>query len=180
MSKLEPIVQPINEMPIYELLDEEGVHKIDQASMQVLQEIGMAFYDQDARDLMRSKGAKVEGELVYFDADLVREYVSQAPSEFTQISRNPARSLKIGGSGITFAPVYGPPFVFDIERGRQSGTIEDFENFVKLAYLSPYIHHSGGTIVEPTDLPVESRHLDMLMAHILYSCLLYTSDAADE
>lgn len=169
MPKIEPIVQPINEMPIYELLHEEGVQKIHQASLQVLEEAGMAFYDQEARRLMKSKGAKVEGDIVYFDADLVKEYVSQAPSEFTQISRNPKRSLKIGGSAITFAPVYGPPFVFDLERGRRSGTLQDFQNFVKLAYMSPYIHHSGGTIVEPTDLPVESRHLDMLMAHILYS-----------
>jgi trimethylamine--corrinoid protein Co-methyltransferase len=169
MSELKNIIQPTNDLPIYELMNEAGIQKIHQTSIKILQEIGMAFYDEAARSLMKSKGAKVEGEIVFLDADLIQEYVSKSPPVFTQISRNPEKALKIGGNGVTFAPVYGPPFVFDLEGGRRSGTIEDFQNFVKLAYLSPYIHHSGGTIVEPNDCPVESRHLDMLMAHILFS-----------
>jgi trimethylamine--corrinoid protein Co-methyltransferase len=68
-----------------------------------------------------------------------------------------------------FAPVYGPPYVHDLERGRREATLEDFQNFIKLAYLSPYMHHSGGTVVEPTDAPDETRHLDMLLSHIKYS-----------
>jgi trimethylamine--corrinoid protein Co-methyltransferase len=70
---------------------------------------------------------------------------------------------------MVFAPVYGPPYVYDRERGRREATLEDFQNFVKLAYLSPYIHHSGGTVVEPTDISRHTRHLDMLLSHITYS-----------
>ncbi|MBX3056423.1 MAG: trimethylamine methyltransferase family protein [Anaerolineae bacterium] len=66
-------------------------------------------------------------------------------------------------------PVYGPPFVHDLDRGRREATLTDFQNFVKLSYLSPYLHHSGGTIVEPTDEPTHTRHLDMVYSHLKYS-----------
>ena len=68
-----------------------------------------------------------------------------------------------------FAPAYGSPFVRDLDNGRRYGTIEDFRNFVKLAYVSPYLHHSGGTVCEPVDLPVNKRHYDMVYAHLRYS-----------
>ena len=75
----------------------------------------------------------------------------------------------IGGDAMVFAPNYGSPFVHDLDKGRRYGTLEDFQNFVKLAYLSPYIHHSGGTVCEPVDLPVNKRHFEMVYAHLKYS-----------
>ena len=77
--------------------------------------------------------------------------------------------MVIGGDYVTFAPVYGPPYVYDIVGGRREATLADFQNFVKLAYLSPYLHHSGGTVVEPTDLPTHTRHLDMIYSHLKFS-----------
>ena len=80
--------------------------------------------------------------------------------------RDPQKSVVIGGSNLVFAPVYGPPFVRDLEQGRRYATIDDFRNFVRLAYLSRWLHHSGGTLCEPTDVPVNKRHLDMIEAHL--------------
>lgn len=165
----ERLSQPVHNVPVYELLNEEGVELIHQKSLQVLSEDGIVFYLEEAREILKQHGAKVDGEMVYFDPDLVMEYVAKAPSEFSQLARNPENNVRIGGNRIVFAPVYGPPFVYDLKRGRREATLRDFQNFVKLAYLSPYIHHSGGTIVEPTDLPTETRHLDMLYSHIAYS-----------
>jgi trimethylamine--corrinoid protein Co-methyltransferase len=92
-----------------------------------------------------------------------------APRQFTQHARNPARSVEIGGPNTVFAPAYGSPFVHDLDKGRRYATIEDFRNFVKLTYSSNSLHHSGGTVCEPVDLPVNKRHLDMVHAHIRYS-----------
>ena len=86
-----------------------------------------------------------------------------APREFTQFARNPERSVVFGGANTIFAPAYGSPFVRDLDGGRRYGTIEDFRNFVKLAYVSPWLHHSGGTVCEPVDLPVNKRHYDMVV-----------------
>jgi trimethylamine---corrinoid protein Co-methyltransferase len=163
------VVQPLHKLPVYNLLDEEALELIHQASMKILGEIGIDFYNQEAIDILREHGAEVKGETVFFDQHLVEEYLSKAPRQFTQRARNPENDVLIGGDAMCFAPIYGPPFVQDRDRGRRSATLIDFQNFVKLSYLSPYIHHSGGTVVEPTDEPVSTRHLDMLFSHIKYS-----------
>jgi trimethylamine--corrinoid protein Co-methyltransferase len=157
------------DLPVYELLTADGVECLHQASMRILAEFGIDFYDEEARAILKEHGADVRGETVYFDPALVEEYVAKAPRQFTQLARNSENNVIIGGNRIVFAPVYGPPFVLDLDGGRREATLVDFQNFVKLAYLSPYIHHSGGTVVEPTDESVSTRHLDMLFSHIKYS-----------
>ena len=105
-----------------------------------------------------------------FPRGLCRSLVqATAPSQFTQFARNRANDVVFGGQATVFAPAYGSPFVRDLDGGRRYGTIEDFRNFVKLAYASPYLHHSGGTVCEPVDLPVNKRHFDMVYAHMRYS-----------
>jgi trimethylamine--corrinoid protein Co-methyltransferase len=163
------VTQPLNRLPTYELLSEEGLHKLHAASLTILAEIGIDFYDEEALAILGQHGAVVKGSTVYFDPQSIMQHVAQAPRQFTQLARNPARSVLLGGEYVCFAPVYGPPFVYDQARGRREATLEDFENIVKLAYLSPYLHHSGGTVVEPTDLPTHTRHLDMVYSHIKYS-----------
>ena len=161
--------QPVNRFAPYEILDEEELERIHQASMEVLSKIGIDFYDEEALAILREHGADVQGETVFFDPALIEEYVAKAPSQFTQLARNPENNVVVGGKHLVFAPVYGPPFVMDLQRGRREATLEDFQNFIKLAYLSPYMHHSGGTVVEPTDRSVETRHLDMVYSHFKYS-----------
>ena len=163
-------MQPItHNVPRYELLSDANVQQVHDKSMHILSKLGIAFYDEECREILASHGARVEGDIVFMDEALVMEYVAKAPAEFTQMARNPANNVIIGGNRSVFAPVYGPPFVYDADRGRREGTLEDFHNFVKLAYMSPWIHHSGGTVCEPNDKPVPTRHLDMLFAHMKYS-----------
>jgi trimethylamine--corrinoid protein Co-methyltransferase len=163
------VVQPVNNLPVYELVGPAGLRKIHESSLTILSEIGIDFYDEEALALLREHGVDVKDSTVYFDPDLIMRYVAMAPRQFTQLARNPDNNVIIGGDYTCFAPVYGPPYVHDLAHGRREATLEDFRNFVKLAYLSPYIHHSGGTIVEPTDLPTHTRHLDMVYSHVRYS-----------
>jgi trimethylamine--corrinoid protein Co-methyltransferase len=159
-------------IPPYELLSEEGLQAVEAHADRLLEEIGLQVRgDAEAIRLWRTAGAKIKDEwTVHVPSGLARDIVrSFAPREFVQHARNPTRSVHIGGSHTVFAPAYGSPFVSDLERGRRYGTIEDFINFVKLAYLAPWLHHSGGTLCEPVDLPVNKRHLDMVYAHIRYS-----------
>jgi trimethylamine--corrinoid protein Co-methyltransferase len=155
----------------FEVLTEEGLALIEHNADTVLEEIGIEFRgDPESLEIWREAGADVQGERVHFPRGLCRSLVQRsAPAQYTQHARNPARSVPIGGRNVVFAPNYGSPFVRDLDNGRRYGTIEDFRNFVKLAYLSPYLHHSGGTICEPVDLPVNKRHYDMLYAHMRYS-----------
>lgn len=160
----------VRNLPVTEVLGEEGLAIIEANAETILQEIGIEFRGhQRALELLKGAGCDVDGTRVRFPRGLARQLVATVPSQFVQRARNPERSVRIGGNSLIFAPVYGPPFVHDIENGRRYGRLEDFQNFVKLAYLSPWMHHSGGTVCEPVDVPVNKRHLDMVYAHMRFS-----------
>ncbi|MDA8684383.1 trimethylamine methyltransferase family protein [Planktomarina temperata] len=157
-------------IPLYEFLDEATLEIIEYNAETVLEEIGVNFVDSpEALERWRSVGATIEGERVRIPRGLARELCKTAPSKFVQHARNPERNVEIGGKTLVTAPVYGPPFVRDRDGGRRYATLADFQKFVKLGYMSKYLHHSGGTVCEPTDVPVNKRHLDMLLTHMLYS-----------
>ena len=170
-QRTQPIIAGVRrQIPTVELLGEEHLVRIEAAADAILQDVGMDFRgDDEALRLWRYAGADVDGERVRFPAGLLRSILGSAPRAFVQHARNPERSLNLGGNDVTFAPAYGSPFVQDIEGGRRYGTLADFENFVKLAYAIPWLHHSGGTVCEPVDVPVSKRHLDMVAAHLRLS-----------
>lgn len=160
----------VRNIPCYEILTTEGLEIIEANAESILQDIGIDFRgDPEVLELWKNAGADVQGERVRIPKGLARKLVSTAPSQFTQYARNRSRSVEIGGNNTVFAPVYGSPFVHDLDKGRRYGTIEDFRNFTKLAYMSPHLHHSGGTLCEPVDIDVKTRHLDMVYSHIKYS-----------
>ena len=157
-------------IPNFEILNEEALQIIEYNAETVLEEIGVNFVDNpEALQRWRDVGADVVGERVRIPRGLARKLCATAPSMFTQHARNPERNVEIGGRNLVMAPVYGPPFVRDMEGGRRYATIEDFRKFVKLGYMSKWLHHSGGTVCEPTDIAVNKRHLDMLLAHMTLS-----------
>ena len=159
-------------IPTYELLDAESLERIERHADWILREIGIEFRgDEEALRLFKEAGASVAGERVRFEPGLARALCATAPSSFRMEGRDPASSITLGGEHVVFMPAYGPPFVTDRERGRRYATIEDFRNFVKLAYASPWLNHSGGTLCEPVDLPVNKRHLDMVYAHLRHSTM---------
>ncbi len=157
-------------IPTFDILNEEALEIIEYNAETVLEEIGVNFpSNPGALALWREAGADVQGERVRIPRGLARELCKTAPSRITQHARNPERNVEIGGNSLVCAPVYGPPFVRDTQGGRRYATMEDFQNFVKLGYMSKWLHHSGGTVCEPTDVPVNKRHLDMLLAHMTLS-----------
>ncbi len=158
-------------IPYFEVLDDAGLALIEYNADTVLEEVGIDFKgDPEALEILAKAGADVRGDRVHFPRGMCRSIVQQnAPREYVQHARNPQRNVVMGGKNTVFAPNYGSPFVRDLDNGRRYGTIEDFRNFVKLTYMSPWLHHSGGTVCEPVDLPVNKRHFDMVYAHMRYS-----------
>ena len=153
--------------PIH-LLEEESLQRLEQHTDRILSEVGIEITDHpETLELFKKAGAKVEGSRLYCEGSMCREIIkASAPETFIQHARNRDRSVQIGGNASVFVPAYGPPFVRDIAGGRRYATMEDFRNFVKLAYMSDSMNHSGGVVCEPVDLPVSVRHLDMIYAHM--------------
>ena len=154
-------------IPNLEILSQEAIEIIEYNAETVLEEIGVAFTDNPgAIETWRNAGADIEGERVRIPRGLARKLCRTAPKKIIQHARNSERNVEIGGNTLVMAPVYGPPFVRTASGGRRYATIEDFQKFVKLGYMSKWLHHSGGTLCEPTDVAVNKRHLDMLYAHM--------------
>ena len=157
-------------IPNFEILTPEALEIIETNAETLLEEIGVNFVENpEALKRWKNAGADVQGERVHLPRGLARQLCATAPATFTQYARNPERNVEVGGRNLVLAPVYGPPFVRDAEKGRRYATIEDFRKFVKLGYMSKWLHHSGGTVCEPTDVAVNKRHLDMLLAHMTLS-----------
>jgi trimethylamine--corrinoid protein Co-methyltransferase len=168
-----PVTPPYikRRIPYFEMLNDDELSIIERNADTILEEIGIVYgEDPEARDYFLKAGATVEGELVKFPRGMCREIIQKtAKAQFTQHARNPAKSVEIGGNNMVLVPAYGPPFVYNQDEGRRYANIDDFRNFVKLAYMSDNLHHSGGTVCEPVDLPVNKRHFDMVYSHIKYS-----------
>jgi trimethylamine--corrinoid protein Co-methyltransferase len=160
-----------NPLPPLDLLDEEGLQKIDNTALRVLEELGIEFLSDEALDVFAKAGCKVDRstKLVRFDRAMVNEVVRKAPRTFRLHARNPERTLTLGDNTVNVGPVGSPPNVSDLDRGRRPGTFTDLCNLIKINQMLTCVHHSGGTLVEALDLPVDSRHLDLYRAHTYYS-----------
>ncbi|MBU2999601.1 trimethylamine methyltransferase family protein [Roseovarius nubinhibens] len=160
-------------LPVFDVLSEDQLTRLEGQVDWLLENVGIAFRDDPAAlDVWRRAGVVpggAHGDLIKADAQWVRSLCAKAPREFTQHARNPERSVVIGGNNQVFAPIYGAPFVRDLEGGRRYGNMADFEKLVKLTYMHPNLHHGSFVICEPTDVPVSKRHLDMLFAHMTLS-----------
>lgn len=153
------------------VLSTEGLELIERNADIILKETGMEFHgDPEILDIFRQAGCDVKGTRVRFDIGFCRKTIqATAPPEFMQHARNPENSVKLGGRATVLCPSWGPPFVHDLDRGRRYASHADFVELVKLHQTIPWLHHSGGVVCEPVDLPANKRHLDMLYAHIRYS-----------
>ncbi|MCG3139863.1 MAG: Glycine betaine methyltransferase [Anaerolineae bacterium] len=160
--------------PLYDYLPNEGIETIHEMTLRVLEEFGIAFNHDQAVDILERAGCQVDRDaipapLVKFPRGLVLEQIGKAPREFTMYARNPQNNVVLGGKHTVLAPVYGPPNVQDLDKGRREATLEDYRNFVKLAQSVPEIHNAGGVVCEPNDEPQATRHLDMMHALLTLS-----------
>src|SRR4051795_10143980 len=153
----------VNKMPRYEILSDDAMETLDRGWRRIVSELGVEFLLEDSLEEFRKAGQKVDGNNVKLDPEFILEQVAKAPHEFDIRARNPEHSVHIGGDHMVFASVYGPPFVRE-GTTRRDATMADFENFVKLSQSFPQLDSPGGTIVEPNDTPLDSRHLDMVYA----------------
>jgi trimethylamine--corrinoid protein Co-methyltransferase len=152
-----------NTLPRYEILSDEAVSLLDGGWRRIVSEIGVEFILPEAVEVFRQAGQTVEDAVVKLDPDFVLEQVAKAPAEFDVQARNPARNVHIGGDNMVFASVYGCPFVREGDV-RRDAEMADFENLVRLSQSFEQLDSPGGTICEPNDRPLDSRHLDMVFA----------------
>ncbi|MGE0847374.1 MAG: trimethylamine methyltransferase family protein [Flavobacteriaceae bacterium] len=156
-------------IPVLELVPEEAVERIHDASCAILEEIGIEFRDDEAAAMWKAAGADVAGHRVRIDRGLLMELVGKAPSSYTMHARNRERSVTVGGDSTIFVPMYGAPYVRDLQGERRYGTLKDLQNLHRLAYMAPALHSTSSIICEPMDVPVPKRHLHIIASALTHS-----------
>ena len=160
--------QPVNRYAAVEVLTPDQVELIHDASLRILETMGLEFLSPRALDLLAANGAEVDrsNNRVRFDRALVLDWAAKAPSSFTLHARNPAHDIVIGGEHVAFCAVSSAPNVSDLDGGRRPGNYADFSNLLRLAQSLNVIHLASGYPVEPIDRPPPTRHLDAYQAFI--------------
>ena len=156
-------------IPWVDLLSEEQVRTIHEASMDIIEEVGVEFRCEDAIAMWKATGASVDGVRVRIDREHLMELVGTAPSSYTMVARDRSFDATVGDGKTIFTPSYGAPYVLGLDGVRRPASLEDFRNFTKLNHLSPALHMSGGVVCEPMDVPVPKRHLYMTQSLLTYS-----------
>ena len=156
-------------LPHCEVMDGSQVERIDNAAMDILENVGVQFRDPIALEDWKKVGAKVEGELVFLDRGMVRELISTIPAQFIYHARNSKNNVKLGGKHSVFVPMTGAPYLRDLEDVRRNPLLEDLAMFHKLSHMLPALHSSAHHIVEPYDHPISQRHLRITYSSMKYS-----------
>src|SRR5215510_3229991 len=145
-----------------EVLSADHLEAIHNASLRILEEIGMEFLDDEALAILKGAGAQTQpgSRMVRLDRGLVLENIAKAPAEVTLHARNPAHNLTFGGNHINFGSVASAPNVNDLDRGRRPGNFADYCDLLKLIQSLNIVQFTGGYPVEPADVPPATRHLD--------------------
>ncbi|MGD8465724.1 MAG: trimethylamine methyltransferase family protein [Anaerolineae bacterium] len=162
----------------FEILTAEEIEQIHQASMRLLEKVGVEFPYDGALDIFQKHGVKTEGTRVYLTEDQLMKALETVPSQFTIHARNPERSVTVGGGRPVFVPGYGAPFLVDAEVGKREPTMEDYHNLVKIAQALPNQDMSGHLIVEPSGVAAGTAHVRMLHAHFVHSDKPFIGSAA--
>jgi trimethylamine--corrinoid protein Co-methyltransferase len=165
---------------IQEILSTGDIELIHQTSMKLLANVGVEFPHEEALDVFKEHGFTTEGTRVYLSEDQVVKALETVPAQFTIHARNPKRSVTVGDGIPVYAPGYGAPFLVDVEVGKRAPTMEDYHTLAKLAHALPYQDMSGILLVDPSDLPSNTAHLQMMHAHMVHSDKPFIGSAAGE
>ncbi len=157
-----------NPYPPMRLISDDQVEAIHEASLHILENLGIEMMSGSAIDLFARAGARVDRDrqLVFIDRGLVAQALETTLPGFSLTPRNAGRSVPLGGDAISFTLVAGPPNVHDMERGRRAGNIQDYCDLVRLAQHFNCITMLGNQVCAPVELPANSRHLDTYLANL--------------
>ena len=158
-----------NRIPTCEILNGSQIERIDAASMDILENVGVVFRDKIALADWTRAGAKVVGDRIYPDRGLIRQLIASIPERFTYHARDPLKNIPFGGNRALFVPMTGAPYLRDLDDVRRNPTLDDLAMFHKLSHMLPALHSSAHHIVEPYDHAISQRHLRITYSSMKYS-----------
>ncbi len=141
-----------------EVLSKEDCTRVHEACLKILEETGIVFHGDQAVELFKKHGAKVNGNIVYIPRKLVEDSLKKCPRTFKLVARNEQRSVTVG-EGLLIHPPGGEIYIRDLDSGRRLGTLQDVANFQKLLQASDEIDIAGYEPISPSDVDKRIRGL---------------------
>ena len=156
-------------MQRYQLLTQNEIEQIHENSLRIMENVGIIFTYEPAKEILKKAGAKVDGDLIRFPREMVERELKNVPSSFTMYARNPKKNVEITCEKTAYVGPYGSPFVTDMDKGRRSGTLDDFINIVKICDKLDNIDIQSHISCEPNDVDVKIRAQVMVYNTLKYS-----------
>ncbi|MGD8209633.1 MAG: trimethylamine methyltransferase family protein, partial [Desulfobacterales bacterium] len=148
-------------------LSEEELNRLHSATMEILRDVGISFGEPDALKIFKNHGVKVDGDKVFLTEDQITNALDTVPAQFSVAARDPEKSVVLGGDNLVFTPGYGTVFITSETGDLRRPVMEDHNNLCKLVQTSKYIDVNGCLMVDPSDVPAETAHLDMLFSNLV-------------
>ena len=144
-----------------ELLSPEDVRQIHEATLDVIENIGVKFHSQNALNILEASGASVNREttVAKIPAAAVEKAMSTVPHEFVLGARNPEYDLPLDGEHVYISSDGCGVFSRDPVTGEvRSSRKEDLENCAKVVQALDNISATSA-VVSAQDFPIETRVL---------------------
>jgi trimethylamine--corrinoid protein Co-methyltransferase len=158
-------------LPLTEVMDgAEQIARIDAASMDILENVGVVFRDPIALEDWKRAGAEVwMARRVHLDRGLVRDLDRDDPRDFTYHARDPAKNVRSAGRHSIFVPMTGAPYLRDLDDRAPQPDARRSGDVPQAGHMSPALHSSAHHIVEPMDHPISHRHLRITYSSMKHS-----------
>jgi len=171
IGKNQRIIRPVKYITKLDLLAAEQVESIHQASLKILEQVGIRMPNPKVIEILTEAGARVDREknLVYFPPKLVEEALKKAPGRFTLCARDREKDLLIDGTrGYLTLDGCGLQ-VFDLESGQlRLSTLRDLEQATLVADYLEQVSFLW-PVVSARDCPEMQQPLYELLAQLSYS-----------
>jgi len=150
-----------------QVLTKDELNLIHDTSMEILAEAGVRFNSSKVLEIFQQNRFKTEGTRVFITENDLTTALETVPSRFTLRARNPVHNVAIGEDDFVFLPTGGAPNVVTSAGELRPATLEDYHTCCRLVQTSDQLDMNGMLMVQPTDIPAQIAHLDMLYASMV-------------
>ena len=149
-----------------EVLTKEDVLKIHNATLQIIEKVGVRFPSKRALEIWESHGAQVDHEkkIVRVKAQIIEDAIKKAPPAYKLAARDPQQDLPLDGNHVNLGTDGCGVEVIDIHTGiKRTSCLQDVRDIARVADATEEVAFHWVS-VSAQDMPVEARGLHELKA----------------
>jgi trimethylamine--corrinoid protein Co-methyltransferase len=162
-------------------LSPEQCNRIHEASLEILDRVGVRLYLEEAVDLLRKAGARVnDGNLVHLSSNLVERALSTAPRQITLYDRNGSPAMPLGGYRCFCGPGSDCLNILDHRTNeRRKPLLQDLKEGVTLCDFLPHIDYVMSMVL-PSDVDgtiADRYQMEAMLSYTKKPVIYVTYDA---